>query len=123
MLRIHNFNDKSGEVLVKQGDHEWTFDMYGEDKSNVFLATVWKHKGASDPTETEYQLQWFFVDESHGKRMLGLQKNFDGKRENCLTEIKKMTIYKNKCANWKKILMMFAQAFDEIEIEIKNEEE
>lgn len=119
MLRIYDFNDKSGEVLVRQGDHEWTFDMYGEDKSNVFLATVWKHPGLSDDEETEYQLQWFFCDESHGKRMLGLTKNYDGKRDNCLAEVKKITIYKNKCANWKKILNLFAQAFDELTIEIK----
>lgn len=114
MLRIYDFNDKSGEVLIKQGEKEFTLDMYDESKCNCFLATVWKH-----PKTDEHQLQWFFCDESHGKRMLGITKNYSGERENCLTEIKKITIFKNKCANWKKIINLFAQAFDEITIEIK----
>ena len=114
MLRIYDFNDKSGEVLIKQGEKEFVLDMYDEGKCNTFLATVWKH-----PKTDEHQLQWFFCDESHGKRMLGITKNYSGERENCLMEIKKITIFKNKCANWKKIINLFAQAFDEITIEIK----
>ena len=114
MLIIHNFNDKSGEVVIEQGGHQFVLDMYGEDKSNVFMATTYK------TDDNGHQLQWFFCDESHGKRILGLAKNYDGKRENCLTEVKKLTIYKNKCSNWKKILIMFAQAFDDIDIEVTN---
>ena len=108
MLRIYDFNDKSGEVLIQQGGNLFVLDMYGEDKCNTFIATTWNK-----------QLQWFFMDESHGKRMLGLTKNFQGERENCLQEVMKITIYKNKCANWKKIVNLFAQAFDELTIEIK----
>ena len=112
MLRIYKWEDMSGQVLVEQNGHEFTFNLYGEDKCNCFLATVWESK-------EEYQLQWFFMDESHGKRMLGLTKNYEGKKENCLTEVKKLVLYKNKCSNWKKILTLFAQAFDELTIEIK----
>ena len=119
MLNVYSFKDMSGTVTVEQNGHEFVFNMYGEGKCNCFLATVWEYPGLSDAGKKEYQLQWFFVDESHGKRMLGLTKNYSGERENCLAEVKKITIYKNKCANWKKIMNLFAQAFDEIEIQIK----
>ena len=30
MLIIHNFNDKSGEVVIEQDGHQFVLDMYGE---------------------------------------------------------------------------------------------
>lgn len=112
MLRINNWKDISGTVTIEQNGHEFVLNLYGEDKCNCFLATVYEAKD-------EYQLQWFFMDESHGKRMLGLTKNYNGEKENCLLEVTKLTLYKSKCANWKKIMIMFAQAFDNLTIEIK----
>lgn len=69
--------------------------------------------------DEEHRLMWFFCDEPHGKRMLGINKNFDGTYDNCLTEITRLTLYKNKCANWKKISNMFRRAFPDMPIEIK----
>lgn len=115
MLRIYNFNDKSGTVTIEQNGREFILDLYGEGKCNCFCATVFK-------AENEYQLQWFFMDEDHGKRMLGLQKAPNGEKINYLAEVTKLTIYKSKCSNWQKIMMMFAKAFDNLTIEIKEEE-
>lgn len=121
MLRVYNFKDMSGIVTVEQNGHEFEFNLYGEDKCNCFLATVWEYPGLSDSGQKEYALQWFFIDEGHGKRMLGLAKGADGTKTNWMTDVKKLTLYKKQCANWKKIMNMFAQAFDNLTIEIKEE--
>ena len=116
-LEIYKWSDISGKVMIEQNGHQFELNLYGDDKCNCFLATVYEYEG--DDGKTYEQLQWFFMDESHGKRMLGLVKSYDGTKENCLTDVKKIILYKNKCANWKKILTMFAQAFDQLTIEIK----
>jgi len=116
MLSIYNWKDISGKVIVEQNGHEFTFNLYGEGKCNAFLTTVFE-------TESEYQLQWFFMDESHGKRMLGLAKLSDGTKENCLPEVRKLILYRKQCDNWQKILTMFAKAYDHIDIEIWNDKE
>ena len=121
MLRINRFNDKSGYVVVSQRDKEFKFNLYGEGKCNCFLATVWESE-PDDEGLREYQLQWFFNDERHGKIMLGLQKGNDGRKENYLCEVTKLIIFKKQCPNWKKIVTMFAEAFDNLTIEIREEE-
>ena len=119
MLTINNWDDISGKVIVNQHGKEFEFNLYGENKCNCFLATVCEYTG--DDGKTYGQLQWFFMDERHGKIMLGLQKGNDGKKENYLCEVTKLVICKNKCSNWKKIIAMFAEAFDSITIEIREE--
>ena len=119
MLVINNWSDISGYVMVKQYGKEFKFNLYGDDKCNCFLATVYEYTG--DDGETYEQLQWFFTDERHGKIMLGLQKDNTGKKENYLCEVTKLVICKQKCANWKKIVAMFAEAFDELTIEIRED--
>lgn len=116
MLMIYNWKDMSGTVTIEQNGREFVLNLYGEGKCNCFLATVYE-------TEKDYQLQWFFMDETHGKRMLGLTKCADGTKENLLPEVRKITLYKKQCNNWKKILTMFAQAFDSLTIEIKEDAE
>ena len=119
MLTINNWDDISGKVIVNQRGKDFEFNLYGDDKCNAFLATVYEYTG--DDGNTYEQLQWFFTDERHGKIMLGLQKGVDGKRINYLSEVTKLVICKEKCENWKKIVSMFAEAFDSITIEIREE--
>lgn len=119
-LVINNWNDISGKVVVEQKGKEFVYNMYGEGKCNCFLATVYEYEG--EDGKTYEQLQWFFMDERHGKIMLGLQKGTNGRKENYLVEVTKLIIYKNKCSNWKKIVAMFAEAFDTLTIEIREEE-
>lgn len=118
-LVIHNWDDISGKLIVEQNGKEFAYNLYGEDKCNCFLATVYEYEGEDE--KTYEQLQWFFIDERHGKIMLGLQKGTDGKKENYLCEVTKLIIFKKKCSNWKKIVTMFAEAFDQLTIEIREE--
>ena len=123
MLRINSWNDISGYVMVQENipnGRELRYNLYGEDKCNCFLATVYEYEG--DDGHTYEQLQWFFTDERHGKIMLGLQKGNDGRKENYLVEVNRIVIFKKKCANWKKIVTMFAEAFDNLMIEIREGE-
>lgn len=55
--------------------------------------------------------------------MLGLKKGGDGKKENRLDYIKKVTLYKKNCTEWKKLMQMFAEAFDKIDIEVRSDAE
>ena len=119
-LVINNWDDKSGYVVVSQKDKEFKFNLYGENKCNCFLSAVYEYTG--DDGKIYEQLQWFFTDERHGKIMLGLQNNNVGEKENYLAEITRLVIFKSKCSNWKKIITMFAEAFSELTIEIKEEE-
>lgn len=116
MLTIYDWKDMSGTVTIEQRGKEYVLSLYGEDKCNCFLATGFE-------TKEEYLLQWFFADESHGKRMLGLAKGADGTKVNYLSDVRKLTIYKSRCRNWKKIIGMFAQALDNLMIEIKEDAE
>lgn len=114
MLTIFNWDDKSGTCVVEQNGHEFVMDIYGEGKCNAFLCAVWNNK-----KNNTRELQWFFLDEFHGKRMLGLAKCADGTKQNLMTEIKKITISKSNTNNWRKLLHMFVDAFDNIEIVIE----
>lgn len=74
-----DWNTKVGyyELEQKHGEDTRTFrvEMYGG--GNCPFVEIWENK--SDNT---YQVQGFWVDKEHGKRMLGLSKNYDGKKEN-----------------------------------------
>ena len=118
-LVINNWDDISGKVIEKQNGKEVEYNLYGEDKCNCFLAMVYEYEG--DDGKTYEQLQCFFMDERHGKIMLGLQKGINGKKENYLSEVTKLIIYKSKCSNWKKIVTMFADALDTLMVEIREE--
>lgn len=120
-IRIYDWNKKSGKCVVEDNKKTFEFDLYAYDTSNCFFAAVYSYKD-TEKHETTKQLQWFCFDEAHMKRMLGLQKRTDGEKENCLDYIRKVTLYKNACKDWRKIMCMFAQAFSKITIEILDEE-
>lgn len=120
-IQIHNWENKSGTCVIKQKDREFTLNLYGYCTSNCYLVAVYEYKD-TETSETMEQLQWFFMDESHAKIMLGLKKGSDGKKENYMDEIRKLTLYKSKLTEWKKILLMFAEAFPKIDIEIREDE-
>jgi len=112
MVSIYDWKDISGKVITDENGYEYEFNLYGDGKSNAFLVAVAEEL-------TYYSLQWFFNDEGHGKRMLGLAKCPDGTKENCLPGIKKIILYKNQCDNWQKIMVLFAKAYSKIDIEIR----
>lgn len=120
-IQIHDWNVKSGTVTIEQEGKEFVLNLYAYGTSNCFLATVYEYVDP-ETKETNEQLQWFFMDETHGKIMLGLKKGSDGKKVNYLDEVRKLTLYKKRCTDWRKIMTMFAEAFGNIDIEIREEE-
>jgi len=122
-LNVYNFNEKSGICKIQQHGHEFNLNLYGMGQSNCFLTAIYEH--VPEVGKKEYQLQWFFSDESHAKRMLGLKKTLSGEIENVFAdEIIALTLYKNRCRQWQKIRNMFRQAFGkDFPIEIKESEE
>jgi len=118
---IDKWSNKSGKCTIIQKDMEFELNLYAYGTSNCFLCAFYEYED-TETHKTMEQMQWFFMDERHGKIMLGLQKGNDGTKENYLSEITKITLYKNKCVDWKKLMTMFAQAFDKITIEILAEQ-
>ena len=119
---IDNWNNKSGKMIIEQNGKEFELNLYAYGTCNCFLCGVYEYKDA-ESGKTMEQLQWFFMDENHGKIMLGLKKNSSGERENYMDEVRKITLYRNKCTDCEKIVAMFAEAFDTISIEIRRDEE
>lgn len=118
---IDNWSNKSGKCLIEQNGNLFDLNLYAYGTSNCFLVAVYEYEDTEDH-KTKELMQWFFMDERHGKIMLGLQKNGSGEKENCLTDVRRLTLYKNNCTDWKKIAALFAQAFDKITIEILAEQ-
>lgn len=121
-IQIHNWDNHSGKCTIEQNGKEFELNLYAYGTSNCFLCAVYEYEDPEDH-KTKEQLQWFFMDENHGKIMLGLKKNSSGEKENYMDEMRKITLYKNKCTDWKKIMTMFAEAFDKIDIEIRSDAE
>lgn len=122
------WENKCGEATIKQlrknGDEsawdEFTVSLY---EGNAFLIMLYEYK--DDEGQEMYNMFSFFVDKTHAKKCLGLQKNEDGEIVNMFDDnwqkLTKLRINKAKC-RYKDIVSMFAQAFDNLTIEIYNEE-
>lgn len=123
------WEDKCGELIVHQeyNDKDFTINLY---QGNCLLIFVneWK-EGDKDM----YNCWAFFDDKDHMNICLGLKKRYDGTYENILdtgiSVVKKLRLNKAKFndkyekKNFVNIVSAFAQAFDNLEIEIYNEEE
>lgn len=123
MALTWQWNEKCGEAIIRQefGGKvtEFTKTLY---EGNAFLIFLSEWKEAD---KNMYSLYTFFADETHAKTCLGLNKKSDC--SNIFTDgigtLTKIRINKKKCRNWKKVVTLFAQAFDNIDIEIFSEEE
>lgn len=123
-IQINKWSEKSGTCVIEQNGKEFELSLYAYGTSNCYLVAFYIWNDPDDePDMINTQMQWFFMDEQHGKIMLGLKKGSDGKKENYMSEVRKITLYKNKCTEWKKIMQMFAEAFDKIDIEIRSDAE
>lgn len=119
------WKNKIGEAVIRQSlgeeTKESTKTLY---EGNCFLIMLseWNEGGVD-----KYNLYTFFADETHAKRCLGITKHVDNTYSNIFNtdydKLVKIRINKKKSRNWKKIVTLFAQAFDNIEIEIYTEEE
>jgi hypothetical protein len=119
------WDDKIGEAVIQQtiGDEikEYTKSIYDGNCFMIFL-NEWKNERDMNM----YSLYTFFADEKHAKICLGLTKGYDGTQSNIfdggLDKLLKLRINKKKARNYKKIVTMFAQAFDNLTIEIYTED-
>ena len=118
------WKDKCGEIEVEQtreGEtHSYTLSLY---EGNAFLIMLYEYKNKKG--EDVYDMWSFFVDKTHAKRCLGLQKNGDGELLNLFDDtwqkFTKIRLNKAKSKYWKDHVTLFAQAFDNITIEIYTE--
>ena len=118
------WDDKIGEAIIQQTINdetkEFTKSIYDGNCFMIFLSE-WNQDGVD-----KYSLYSFFADERHAKILLGLTADSTGDKHNIfdggIDTLVKLRINKKKARNYKKIIFMFAQAFDNITIEIYTEE-
>ena len=113
------WKDKCGEVVRREtfGDetHDFTISLY---EGNAFMIFVHEYQDKMTGANM-YELNGFWSDETHMKRMLGLDKKWpESYGRNGESDIIKFTFYKDKCRHLKKIVSAITEAFDNIEIEI-----
>ena len=115
------WKDKCGEMIIEQtmdGETaEFTKTLY---EGNCFLIVLneWDEK-----EQHMYSLYTFFADLQHAKRCLGLEKGYENLWTTGFDRVKKIRINKKKSHNWKKIITLFGQAFDNLEIEVFSEDD
>lgn len=115
MALTWDYTKKAGLVTEVQRGRTFTFDLY---VGNAFLMAINEYERDG---ERFADLQWFFVDELHAKRCLGLAKRADGgKPENMwpADSITAITLHRAHCAHWPKIAELFAKAFPHITITV-----
>ena len=118
MALTWKWDSKMGEAIIhdESQDKDFVKNLY---EGNAFLIIM------SEWTEGDqdlYSVYSFFADESHAKNCLGLTKNFKNIFEDGGIQLKKLRINKKKSHNWKKIVKLFSEAFDNLEIELYSEE-
>lgn len=102
----------SGTITENNCGKDVTFNFY---EGNAMMIVLHEYK--DEDGMDLYDLRWFFCDEEHAKQMLGLAKGYKSIFEP--DEIKRLTIYRDNCRQWEKIVKLFAKAFPNIEIVIR----
>ena len=118
------WKDKCGEITLVQkidaegNEQEFPITLYD---GNCYLIMLHEYK---ENGQDMYNLFGFFSDKAHMKNCLGLNKK-DGYTSNIYNtpyqRFTKVKLNKNKCRYFKDIVAAFAQAFDNLTIEIVNE--
>ena len=124
MALVWSWDNKIGEATFKQkrGDGDWeehTCNMY-EGNALLILIHEW-----TEGTSEKYNLVGFFADKEHARRCLGLDKRHKDTYNSWCTDydrLIKVRINKAKSHNYKDIINLLLQAFDNIDIEIFKEE-
>ena len=122
-----NWSDKCGEITLVQmhpgeEDNEFTITLYN---GNCFLVMLHEFKDA-ETGEDMYDFFGFFSDKEHAKNCLGLNKKKGYDNNIYCTPYQKFTklrVNKKKCRYTKDMVTLFAEAFDDITIEVYSEEE
>lgn len=117
-----NWDDKCGEVTVKQmhpkeADREFTISLYN---GNCMVVMLYEYKD-EQTGEDMYNFFSFFSDKGHAKNCLGLSKGTNNIFNTPYQQFTKVRLDKKKCRYFKDLVALFAQAFDNIEIEVYTE--
>lgn len=102
----------SGTITENNYGKDVTFNFY---EGNAMMIVLYEYTG--EDGKEKYNLHWFFCDEAHAKLLLGLNKGAESMFEP--GQAKNLTIYRDNCRQWEKIVSLFAKAFPEIEITIR----
>ena len=118
MALTWKWDSKMGEAIIhdESQDKDFVKNLY---EGNAFLIFMneWK-----EDDQDMYSLYSFFADENHAKNCLGLTKDHTNMFLEGYHTLTKVRINKKKSRNWKKIVKLFSEAFDNIEIELYSEE-
>lgn len=113
------WNEKCGEVTFCGDNREYTVNLY---VGNAYLIFINEY---TEDGVDKYSLSDFWLDKSHMKNCLGLNKK-GGYTENILNKeykkLIKIRLNKKKCKHFKDIITALIQAFDDITVEIYSEE-
>lgn len=117
-----NWDDKCGEVTVKQmhpkeSDREFTISLYN---GNCMVVMLYEYKD-KETGEDMYNFFSFFSDKDHAKNCLGLLKGANNIFDTDYQKFTKVRLNKKKCRYFKDLVALFAQAFDNITIEVYTE--
>lgn len=119
MALCWSWEDKCGEAIFKQGKKEFSVNLY---QGNAFLIFIYEYE---EDGQKMYNLYNFFLSKQHMKNCLGMNKK-EGFSKNIFNEgydrLKLIRINKAKYSYTKELTQALIQAFDEIMIELYNEE-
>lgn len=116
-----DWKNKVGEVEIFNHDRTVTYNLY---QGNAFLIMLYEYE---EDGKDMYSMHNFFADETHAKRMFGIDKKWETYGDNIFNrpkyKMQKIRINKNEYGfkNTKKLVNMLLEAFDDIEIEVKGE--
>lgn len=119
------WSEKCGEIDFEQtrdGEtNTYTLSLY---EGNALLIMLYEY---NENGKDMYDMFSFFVDKTHAKKCLGLQKNGDGELVNMFDDgwqkFTEIRLNKAKSRNYKDLVELFSKAFDNITIKIYTEKE
>ena len=106
--------EKAGTVTENREGSEITLPFY---EGNALMIVT--HEYEKDGQQL-YDMQWFFMDEYHAKNCLGLAKGHDNMFG--AGGIVSLTIYREHCRQWQKLVTLFTKAFPKIAVDILESE-
>lgn len=115
------WSERCGEATIKrtvgEETREYTLGLY---QGNAFLIFLNEYE---ENGEKMWNMYSFFLDETHAKRMLGLEKGYSENVFDSHDVMTKLRINKAKHSKALKVINLFCKAFDNLEIELYTEEE
>lgn len=112
-----DWNKEIGTVDIVNYGEVVRYHLY---QGNCFLIMLYEFTG--DDGKDKYTMHSFFADKEHAKNCLGITKGYDNMFNTEYERIEKIRINKGKYRYTKDLVDMLIKAFDNISIEIVNED-